>query len=127
MAEQTLLFVGNPIGRRNSSCRLRLLGCTAECTTDSQEKSAEVEGSGCGLTDVVSMDLAGATEENQETLSQSIRSALRNSYGRKLLADDRLCGLVVRVLGYRSGGPGSIPGTTRKKMYWVWNGVHSAS
>jgi hypothetical protein len=28
---------------------------------------------------------------------------------------DRLCGLVVRVLGYRSGGPSSIPGTTRKK------------
>jgi hypothetical protein len=28
---------------------------------------------------------------------------------------DRICGLVVRVLGYRSGGPGSIPGTTRKK------------
>jgi hypothetical protein len=27
----------------------------------------------------------------------------------------RLCGLMVRVLGYRSGGPGSIPGTTRKK------------
>jgi hypothetical protein len=24
-----------------------------------------------------------------------------------------LCGLVVRVLGDRSGGPGSIPGTTR--------------
>jgi hypothetical protein len=27
----------------------------------------------------------------------------------------RVCGLVFRVLGYRSGGPGSIPGTTRKK------------
>jgi hypothetical protein len=27
----------------------------------------------------------------------------------------RLCGLVVRVLGYRSGSLGSIPGTTRKK------------
>jgi hypothetical protein len=27
---------------------------------------------------------------------------------------DRLCGLVVRVLDYRSGGPLSIPGTTRK-------------
>jgi hypothetical protein len=27
----------------------------------------------------------------------------------------RLCGLVVRVIGYRSGGPGSIPGTTIKK------------
>jgi hypothetical protein len=26
---------------------------------------------------------------------------------------DRLCGLVVRVLGYRSGGQGSIPGTSR--------------
>jgi hypothetical protein len=29
---------------------------------------------------------------------------------------DRLCGLVVRVLVYRSGGLGSIPGTTRNKM-----------
>jgi hypothetical protein len=29
--------------------------------------------------------------------------------------NERLCGLVVRVLGYRSGGPGSIPGTTRRK------------
>jgi hypothetical protein len=29
---------------------------------------------------------------------------------------DRLCGLVVRVLGYRSGGPGSIPGITIKKV-----------
>jgi hypothetical protein len=28
---------------------------------------------------------------------------------------DRLCGLVVRVPGYRSVGLGSIPGTTRKK------------
>jgi hypothetical protein len=27
--------------------------------------------------------------------------------------DDRLCGLVVRVLDYRSGGLGSIPGTAR--------------
>jgi hypothetical protein len=29
---------------------------------------------------------------------------------------DRLCGLVVRIIGYRSGGPGSIPGSTRKKI-----------
>jgi hypothetical protein len=27
---------------------------------------------------------------------------------------DRLYGLVVRVLGYRSGGPGSVSGTTKK-------------
>jgi hypothetical protein len=32
-----------------------------------------------------------------------------------ILVKDRLCGLVVSVLGHRSGGPGSIPGTTRKK------------
>jgi hypothetical protein len=29
--------------------------------------------------------------------------------------NNRLCGPVVRVLGYRSGGPGSILGITRKK------------
>jgi hypothetical protein len=29
-------------------------------------------------------------------------------------AKDRLCGVVARVPGYRSGGPGSIPSTTGK-------------
>jgi hypothetical protein len=29
---------------------------------------------------------------------------------------DRLCGLVVTVPGYRSRDPGSIPGTTKKKV-----------
>jgi hypothetical protein len=35
---------------------------------------------------------------------------------------DRLCGLVVRVLGYRSGGPGSIPGTSKKKVVGLERG-----
>jgi hypothetical protein len=35
-------------------------------------------------------------------------------FGRMLPFSDRLCGLVV-ILRYRSGGPGSIPATTRKK------------
>jgi hypothetical protein len=35
---------------------------------------------------------------------------------------DGLCGLVVRVLGYRSGGPGSIPGTTKKKVVGLERG-----
>jgi hypothetical protein len=35
---------------------------------------------------------------------------------------DRLCGLVVRVLGYRSGGPRSIPGTTKKKVMGLERG-----
>jgi hypothetical protein len=41
------------------------------------------------------------------------------------LSGDRLCGLVVRGPGYRSRGPGSIPGSTRfPEKSWVWNGVH---
>jgi hypothetical protein len=36
---------------------------------------------------------------------------------------NRLCGLMVRVLGYRSGGPGSIPGTTKKKVVGLERGV----
>jgi hypothetical protein len=35
--------------------------------------------------------------------------------GLGILLLGRLCGLVVRVLNYRSGGLGSIPGTTRKE------------
>jgi hypothetical protein len=35
---------------------------------------------------------------------------------------DRFCGLVVKVLRYRSGGPGSIPGTTRKKVVGLERG-----
>jgi hypothetical protein len=38
------------------------------------------------------------------------------------LSSDRLCGLVVRVLGYRSGGPGSILGTTKKKVVGLERG-----
>jgi hypothetical protein len=37
----------------------------------------------------------------------------------------RLCGLVVRVLGYRSGGPGSIPGNTRKNVVGLERGALS--
>jgi hypothetical protein len=43
-------------------------------------------------------------------------------YGRKMGPIDRLCGLVVRVLGYRSGGPSSIPGTTKKKVVGLERG-----
>jgi hypothetical protein len=35
---------------------------------------------------------------------------------------DRLCVLVVRVLGYRSGGPGSIPAITREKVVGLERG-----
>jgi hypothetical protein len=37
-------------------------------------------------------------------------------YNFNIVIYDLLCGLVVRVLGYRSGGPGSIPDTTKKKV-----------
>jgi hypothetical protein len=39
-----------------------------------------------------------------------------------LTKPDRLCGLVVTVLGYRSGGPGSIPGTIKKKVVGLERG-----
>jgi hypothetical protein len=35
---------------------------------------------------------------------------------------DRLCGLVVRVPGYRSRGPGSILGATTFSEEWIWKG-----
>jgi hypothetical protein len=44
------------------------------------------------------------------SLHPTVNSSLLGPY------TDRLCGLVVRVLGYRYGGPGSIHGTTRKKV-----------
>jgi hypothetical protein len=48
---------------------------------------------------------------------------VRTGFGRVTsLKADRLCGLVVRVLGYRSGGPGSIPGTARKKLVGLERG-----
>jgi hypothetical protein len=39
----------------------------------------------------------------------------RSSFRNVVFSCDRLCDLVVRVLSYRSGGLGSIPGTTSKK------------
>jgi hypothetical protein len=35
---------------------------------------------------------------------------------------DHLCGLVVRVLSYGSGGPGSIPGTMKKNVVGLERG-----
>jgi hypothetical protein len=46
-------------------------------------------------------------------VSCSQLATLKDRHNRK---HDRLCGLVVRVLDYRSGGPGSIPDTARKKV-----------
>jgi hypothetical protein len=41
-------------------------------------------------------------------------------------SDGLLCGLVVRVPGYRFRGPVSNPGATKySEKLWVWNGVHS--
>jgi hypothetical protein len=43
----------------------------------------------------------------------SNRFAALEDLDSELDINDRRCGLVVRVLGYRRGDPGSIPGTTR--------------
>jgi hypothetical protein len=50
-----------------------------------------------------------------ETVDSGTREGLIPTIFHYCLFNHRLCGLVVRVLGYRSGGPGSITGTTTKK------------
>jgi hypothetical protein len=47
------------------------------------------------------------------------------NYNAVYVSCDRLCGLVIGVLGYRSRGPGSIPGTTRKKVVGLERGALS--
>jgi hypothetical protein len=56
---------------------------------------------------------------------QSAQISKHLIFSNLLQSPDRLCGLVVRVLGYRSGGPGSIPGTTRKKNVGLERGALS--
>jgi hypothetical protein len=55
-----------------------------------------------------------------------LESALRYRLSRIIFSSvylvGRLCDLVVRVLGYRSGGLGSIPGTTRKNVVGLEQG-----
>jgi hypothetical protein len=48
-------------------------------------------------------------------MEHAVTTLLMQGFEPVKVVGDRLCGLVVKVLGYRSGGPGSIPGTTRKK------------
>jgi hypothetical protein len=48
-------------------------------------------------------------------MAPTLIHTLRSLLDYVLIPLDCLCGLVVRVLGYRSGGPGSIPGTTKNK------------
>jgi hypothetical protein len=43
-------------------------------------------------------------------------------YSKQTNTFDRLCGLVARDLGYRSGGPSSIPATIRKKVLGLEQG-----
>jgi hypothetical protein len=70
------------------------------------------------LTSVISLILSLKNLKSRHSFIKT-----KNTVTETFLADffivfglnDRLCGLVVRVLGYRSGGPGSIPGITRKK------------
>jgi hypothetical protein len=47
---------------------------------------------------------------------------LQRFSGGERVREDRLCGLVVTVVGYRSGGPGSIPGTLKKKVVGLERG-----
>jgi hypothetical protein len=67
---------------------------------------------GCSGGNTGSSEQCSCTVPNTYKIKKQCDFLAFNFYDK---AYDRLCGLVVRVLGYRSGGPGSIPGTTRKK------------
>jgi hypothetical protein len=63
----------------------------------------------------VSLRTSAAAEVEALAYTWSSFSELMAHFMHQVSKADRLCGLVVRVFGYRSGGPGSIPGTTKKK------------
>jgi hypothetical protein len=54
--------------------------------------------------------------QNAEPRGSNVQNNFAHRFVRVWIIYDRLCGIVVRVLGYWSGGPDSIPGTTRKKV-----------
>jgi hypothetical protein len=64
-----------------------------------------------------SLDLIGIiilVEKGNITKAKLNTVYIASNYTSKHFNLDRLCGLVVRILGCRSGGPGSIPDTTKK-------------
>jgi hypothetical protein len=69
-----------------------------------------------------------ADRSNKVTASITVRNniksrnawILHNKLNKWVLLDDRLCGLVVRAPGYRSRGPGWIPGANRfPEKQWI--------
>jgi hypothetical protein len=72
------------------------------------------------ITNIINKYASSQERKICEQLPQQWHSFLLSvtiyNYDTLRLIFDRLCGLVVRVLGNRSGGPGSIPGTTRKNV-----------
>jgi hypothetical protein len=68
---------------------------------------------------LVSTRLHGGTTLKEMFMYSAERQCRKNNlfffFWRSFIRTDRFCGLLGRVLGYRSRGPGSIPGTTRKK------------
>jgi hypothetical protein len=66
--------------------------------------------------------MAASVPEIMDTSSSISSDQLSIYFIILYITPDRLCGLVVRVLGYRSGGPGSIPETTKKKIVGLERG-----
>jgi hypothetical protein len=68
------------------------------------------------------IEVAYADYVTNDNIYMTIFSATSVSFIITSIHLNRLCGLVVRVLSYRSGGPGSIPGTTKKKVVGMERG-----
>jgi hypothetical protein len=92
-----------------------------------------VSGTPLGPMTFLILPTRGDRSDRVENIFSLFRRAVITGIGRFLqsrcwVKADHLCGLVVRVPGYRSRGPRSIPGATRfSEKQWVRNGLHSAS
>jgi hypothetical protein len=65
------------------------------------------------------------TAKSTVFMDVSLYSVVKSNIFMECILSWTAWGLVVRVPGYRSRGPGSIPGATRfSDKWWVWNGVH---
>jgi hypothetical protein len=88
--------------------------------------SARFDTHGCGLSVLFKTPLLIGMQQRQKPFCTP--APVIPSVSTKVCLNTLLWGLVVRVPGYRSRGPGPILGATRfSEKWWVWNGVHSAS
>jgi hypothetical protein len=103
-----------PFFRESVERKAEMSGCKATWPVLSPIRVYKVRAERELVPDSHGCNMPGNSVDTIWQVLQCCLSLERLIFGIRSLSNDRLCGLVVRVLGYRSGGLGSIPGTTRK-------------